>query len=471
NMEKYFKRKTPCTSTSDDVTKQATKEKPKQPIDVIDLNNLPWDPVDRPRISQYNVNQRDDIRRKYWNRGPCQPSGHDFKRTIIDDFGRQGGNEAFVTEGFNGWNKTERHDEKATTLYMGNFLELRKLIGKLDKNIGEVLKRTPKNCQLNSPQIQKEIADCFKDEVLQIIFKEIGDDVFSLLVDESSDVTKKEQMAIVLRYVNKSGVVKESLVGVVHVKETSSSYLKASIDSFFANHNLSLKQLRGQGYDGASNMRGEFNGLKAKILKENNSAYYVHCFAHQLQLVVVAVARKHLVVDMQIQEFNDRFSEASTELLRNMACLNPCDSFSQFNTSKLVRLSDLYPNDFDTVERMELESQLNLYYANVTKDDSFVDLNGITDLAIMMVKKRKHISYPLVYRLLKLALVLPVATASVERCFSAMKIIKSDLRNRIGQGFLNSCVICGVEREALANVNDEDVIKRFQNMTDRKGHL
>ncbi|GJT89771.1 hypothetical protein Tco_1078616 [Tanacetum coccineum] len=96
---------------------------------------------------------------------------------------------------------------------------------------------------------------------------------------------------------------------------------------------------------------------------------------------------------------------------------------------------------------MELESQLNLYYANVTKDDSFVDLNGITDLAIMMVKK------------------------SVERCFSAMKIIKSDLRNRIGQGFLNSCVICGVEREALANVNDEDVIKRFQNMTDRKGHL
>ncbi|GJU36951.1 retrovirus-related pol polyprotein from transposon TNT 1-94 [Tanacetum coccineum] len=111
NIEKYFKRETPCTSTSDDVTKQATKEKPKQLIDVIDLNNLPWDPVNRPRISQYNVNQRDDIRRKYWNRGPCQPSGHDFKRTIIgkayclccylfrDDFGRQGGNKASIKKG------------------------------------------------------------------------------------------------------------------------------------------------------------------------------------------------------------------------------------------------------------------------------------------------------------------------------------------------------------------------------------
>ena len=57
-----------------------------------------------------------------------------------------------------------------------------------------------------------------------------------------------------------------------------------------------MSRIRGQGYDGASNMRGEFNGLKAKILEENNSAYYVHCFAHQLQLVVVTVARKHFGV-------------------------------------------------------------------------------------------------------------------------------------------------------------------------------
>jgi hypothetical protein len=40
-------------------------------------------------------------------------------------------------------------------------------------------------------------------------------------------------------------------------------------------------------------MRGEFNGLRALIMKENNSAYYVHCFAHQLQLVIVAVSKKN----------------------------------------------------------------------------------------------------------------------------------------------------------------------------------
>jgi len=45
---------------------------------------------------------------------------------------------------------------------------------------------------------------------------------------------------------------------------------------------LSIKQVRGQGYDGASNMRGELNSLKSLIMREISSAYYVHCFAHQL---------------------------------------------------------------------------------------------------------------------------------------------------------------------------------------------
>ena len=96
-----------------------------------------------------------------------------------------------------------------------------------------------------------------------------------------------------LRYVDKSGVVKESFVGIVHVKDTTAANLKSCIDSLFAKLKLSLKQVRGPGYDGASNMRGAFNGLQSLIMRENNSVYYVHFFAHQLQLVVVAVARKH----------------------------------------------------------------------------------------------------------------------------------------------------------------------------------
>jgi len=40
-------------------------------------------------------------------------------------------------------------------------------------------------------------------------------------------------------------------------------------------------------------MWGEFNGLKYLIMRENNTTYYVHYFAHQLQLVIVAIVRKN----------------------------------------------------------------------------------------------------------------------------------------------------------------------------------
>jgi hypothetical protein len=50
--------------------------------------------------------------------------------------------------------------------------------------------------------------------------------------------------------------------------------------------------------------------------------------------------------------------------------------------------------------------------------------------AIKLVENKAHLPFPLVYRIIELALILPVATASIERAFSAMNIIKTDLRNR-----------------------------------------
>jgi hypothetical protein len=50
--------------------------------------------------------------------------------------------------------------------------------------------------------------------------------------------------------------------------------------------------------------------------------------------------------------------------------------------------------------------------------------------------------FPLVYHLIELALLVPVATATVERVFSAMKIIKTELRNKMTDGWLNDLMVC-----------------------------
>ena len=84
---------------------------------------------------------------------------------------------------------------------------------------------------------------------------------------------------------------------ILHVNNTSTT-LKVAIDAIFATYRLSIAKLRGQENDGASNLRDQFNRLKALILNENLSAYYVHCFAHQLQLALVIVVKNHPKMDV-----------------------------------------------------------------------------------------------------------------------------------------------------------------------------
>ncbi|RDY07498.1 hypothetical protein CR513_08388, partial [Mucuna pruriens] len=59
-------------------------------------------------------------------------------------------------------------------------------------------------------------------------------------------------------------------------------------------HGLNVYNICGQGYDGASKMRREWNVLQALFLNDNPYAYYVHCFVNILQLALVATTRERL---------------------------------------------------------------------------------------------------------------------------------------------------------------------------------
>jgi hypothetical protein len=101
----------------------------------------------------------------------------------------------------------------------------------------------------------------------------------------------------------------------------------------------------------------------------------------------------------------------------------------------------------------------------------FIACDTLCDLALKLVQKRYHLTFPLVYRLITLALTLHVATTSVERVFSAMKIIKSDLRNKIGDDWLNDLMICYVEKEIFAQIDDKKIMLRFHAYSNHRGHL
>nr|XP_020153595.1 uncharacterized protein LOC109738882 [Aegilops tauschii subsp. strangulata] len=200
-------------------------------------------------------------------------------------------------------------------------------------------------------------------------------------------------MAVVIRYVDTHGLSNERFVGVLHVEETTSAYLKSKIDFIIAKLGLSLQQVRGQGYDGASNMAALTNGLSKTFQRKDMD-------------IVNAISD----VESAKRELDKLRSEHGWSSLLS--------KFSHYDDEKLMKLAKFYPNDFSDNELDYLEKELCLYIDN-------------------------------------LVLTLPVATATVERCFSAMKLVKNALRNKMGDDYLSNSLICFVEKEMLDTIPNE----------------
>ena len=119
------------------------------------------------------------------------------------------------------------HDESSSSINRGNFLELLELLASNNEKVGElVLDKAPKNACYTSPDIQKEILQVFATRVKNEIRKEIGDAKFCIIVDEARDESKKEQMSIVLRFVDQDGILRERFFGLVHILDTAALTLK-----------------------------------------------------------------------------------------------------------------------------------------------------------------------------------------------------------------------------------------------------
>ena len=185
------------------------------------------------------------------------------------------------------------NDEHSDSLNRGNYVELAQHVAQFDAAFSAHLDNATVFSGL-SGKIQNDLIDSIAEVVVDSIKSELlNADFFSIEADEANDSSKKSQLSLIFRYTLPSGDITEAFGGFFDVSrgrnaETISSILIDALSTF----QCKTEKLIAQCYDGAAVMASEINGVTAKIKSIAPESLHVHCFAHQLNLVLKSLYYK-----------------------------------------------------------------------------------------------------------------------------------------------------------------------------------
>jgi hypothetical protein len=136
-----------------------------------------------------------------------------------------------------------------------------------------------------------------------------------------------------------------------------------------------------------------------------------------------------------------------------------------FDISKISTLVEkYYPADFSSQEQAQLECQLPHFQLDVCNHPELSTLPSLADITKGLVRLGKNSFYPMVDRLLRLVITLPVSTTTTERVFSAVKLAKTRTRTK-----MRSYMMIYIERDLAAKISSSDIIKSYDLVGNRCG--
>lgn len=193
------------------------------------------------------------------------------------------------------------HRETFNDTYNGNFLSDVFLLAEYDDVLKQVVNLPQGTIKYLSPQIQNEIIDILgKNLEISLLKPVLESPFYSIIVDTTQDTAKVDQLSFTVRYVKihnssfagenskcKTEIkIVESFLGFCKVEGQSAEELTSQILNIISNFGLNIQKCRGQGYDGASTMSVIYSGVQTRIKEIEKNALYIHCAAHNLNLVI-----------------------------------------------------------------------------------------------------------------------------------------------------------------------------------------
>jgi len=179
----------------------------------------------------------------------------------------------------------------------GNFLGLIEMLNEFDPIVQEHVRRiTVDNLHVHylGPRIQNELILLLASKIKNQIIEKIKQaKYFSVILVCTPDISHQEQMSLIIQYVDVSSnsvSIEESSLGFLNVNDTIGQGLFDVLQDELKNLDLDIFDVRGQGYDNGSNMKGKHQGVQKRFLDINPRAFYTPSSCHSLNLTLCDMA-------------------------------------------------------------------------------------------------------------------------------------------------------------------------------------
>ncbi|KAG5575888.1 hypothetical protein H5410_056022 [Solanum commersonii] len=202
---------------------------------------------------------------------------------------------------------------------------------------------------MTSPIIQKDIVTACKIKTIKVILEELNSDYFALLVAEFFDISRKDALSLKEAIVNLlaqhslspssvRGQCVNGLKMLIRQEDSQKATIEEALDlgelptGRGLNQQIGLSRACdtrwGSHYKSFNNFILTFDS----ILEESyaSSLRSRRRLAHFIVLHDYCVEVFCSINDWQLQELNDHFNEVATDLLHEIACLNPINLFLRF---------------------------------------------------------------------------------------------------------------------------------------------
>jgi hypothetical protein len=166
----------------------------------------------------------------------------------------------------------------------------------------------------------------------------------------------------------------------------------------------------------------------------------------------------HTFLENTLNELSSRFSEHQRIVIR-ISRLIPLHVIST-KFDELKEVIEFYFNDLPSNNLIVIEAEFDRWRSFWCSRSEHERPSTIEQTLISIHDKR--LFYPNIWRLLELFAILPVSVASAERSFSVLKLIKTYLRNSMGDERLSSLALINIHKSMINDDEDAtEIVNQF----------